>query len=137
MKTITKRMFNLMPGTVIYRRNGDTATLTRFDAHHGWYETADGDILTPADLLGDKYDDRDAMPEAEFSMDNGRTRYDADMVEQMCEDELEELSRLWGAVVIMMDEDIREAVHDDIFPCTDQEFLAEYLRRAPRNLVVG
>ena len=28
-----------------------------------------------------------------------------------------------------MDDDIREAVHMDVAPCTDVEFLAEYCRR--------
>lgn len=31
--------------------------------------------------------------------------------------------------VNMMDDEIREAVHFDIAPCTDQEFLEEYQRR--------
>ena len=36
-----------------------------------------------------------------------------------------------------MDDDVRESVHNDMAPCTDAEFLAEYLRRAPADLVIG
>ena len=36
-----------------------------------------------------------------------------------------------------MDDDTREDVHGDLAPCTDLEFLREYLRRAPWNLVIG
>lgn len=31
--------------------------------------------------------------------------------------------------VEMMDDDIREAVHADLSPCSDEDFLAEYMRR--------
>ena len=33
------------------------------------------------------------------------------------------------AYVILMDDEIREDVHYDLAPCTDEEFLAEYQRR--------
>ena len=33
------------------------------------------------------------------------------------------------AIVNLMDDDIREEVHRDIAPCTDEEFLAEYCTR--------
>lgn len=36
-----------------------------------------------------------------------------------------------------MDDDVREQVHSDIAPCTDEEFLEEYLRRAPEDLIIG
>lgn len=35
----------------------------------------------------------------------------------------------WETIVSFMDEDIREAVHADLAPCTDQEFLEEYEKR--------
>lgn len=31
--------------------------------------------------------------------------------------------------VNLMDDEIREAVHADIAPCTDQEFMDEYVKR--------
>lgn len=36
-----------------------------------------------------------------------------------------------------MDDDVREQIHSDIAPCTDEEFLEEYLRRAPEDLIIG
>ena len=36
-----------------------------------------------------------------------------------------------------MDPEIREAVHADLAPCTEEEFLTEYLRRAPYDLIIG
>jgi hypothetical protein len=38
-----------------------------------------------------------------------------------------ELDELAG----LMDEEIREAVHSDLAPCTPKEFLDEYIRRDP------
>ncbi len=67
-----------------------------------------------------------------ISLDNGRTWMTA--AEAM--DEINERN-LWDAIVDMMDDEIREAVHDDIAPCTEEEFLAEYLRRADDGLVIG
>ena len=67
-----------------------------------------------------------------ISLDNGRTWMTA--AEAM--DEINERN-LWDVIVDMMDDEIREAVHDDIAPCTEEEFLAEYLRRADDGLVIG
>lgn len=36
---------------------------------------------------------------------------------------------LVDAAVALMDDDIREAVHRDLAPCTDEEFLTEYMTR--------
>ena len=38
-------------------------------------------------------------------------------------------SGLYESAVAVMDDDIREAVHADIAPCTDEEFLVEYMKR--------
>lgn len=67
-----------------------------------------------------------------ISLDNGRTWMTAD-------EAIEEINArsLWDAVVDMMDDETREAVHNDIAPCTDAEFLAEYLSRAEDGLVIG
>ena len=35
----------------------------------------------------------------------------------------------YDAAVALMDDDIREAIHFDMAPCTDQEFYDEYCRR--------
>ena len=42
----------------------------------------------------------------------------------------------WDAIVAAMDDDIREAVHNS-GDYTPDEFLVEYLKRAPHPLVLG
>ena len=37
----------------------------------------------------------------------------------------------------VMDDDLREAVHFDLAPCSESEFLAEYLLRSDADLIVG
>ena len=37
----------------------------------------------------------------------------------------------WDVVALMMDDDIREDVHDRLAPCSKHEFLTEYLRLDP------
>lgn len=39
---------------------------------------------------------------------------------------------LMDTIAVHMDDDIREAVHFDLAPCSPEEFLAEYIRRDPR-----
>lgn len=67
-----------------------------------------------------------------ISLDNGRTWMTAD-------EAMEEINErnLWDAIVDMMEDEIREAVHDDLAPCTEEEFLTEYLRRAEDGMVIG
>ena len=36
-----------------------------------------------------------------------------------------------------MDDEIREAVHNDLAPCSDAEFLAAYLAKATNDLIIG
>ena len=43
----------------------------------------------------------------------------------------------WGAIVNMMDDDTCEAVHNEIAPCTEAEYLARYLELAPCDLIIG
>ena len=38
-------------------------------------------------------------------------------------------NRLYDAAVALMDDEIREEVHADLAPCTDLEFLEEYMKR--------
>ena len=67
-----------------------------------------------------------------ISLDNGRTW----MTAEEAMDEINERN-LWDVIVNMMDDDIREAVNADLSPCTDEEFLADYLCRADDGLVIG
>ena len=32
----------------------------------------------------------------------------------------------WDAAIALMDDDIREALHDELAPCTEQEFFTAY-----------
>lgn len=36
-----------------------------------------------------------------------------------------------------MDDDTREAVHNELAPCSDVEFLTRYLELAPDDLIIG
>nr|DAN98733.1 MAG TPA: hypothetical protein [Caudoviricetes sp.] len=68
----------------------------------------------------------------QISLNNGRSYMDASeaMTQIMAND-------LWETVVNLMDDGIREAVADDMAPCSEEEFLTEYLKRADDDLVVG
>ena len=48
---------------------------------------------------------------------------------------LEEISL--DTMAVYMDDDTREAVHNEIAPCTDLEFLERYLEIAPDDLIIG
>ena len=37
--------------------------------------------------------------------------------------------KYYEVAVMMMDDELREAVHRDLAPCTDEEFLREYEKR--------
>lgn len=50
---------------------------------------------------------------------------------------VEMVNRHWDDIVAHMDRDIAESVHEDMAPCTNAEFLAEYLRRAHNGIVIG
>jgi len=68
----------------------------------------------------------------QISLDNGRTYMTA-------EDAMPEILKrnLWPVVEQMMDDDTREAVHRELAPCTELEFLRRYLEIAPHDLVIG
>jgi len=67
-----------------------------------------------------------------ISLDNGHTY-------QTAEQAMPEIDsrNLWDAIVSVMDDDTREAVSLDLAPCSNAEYLAEYLRRAPEDLIIG
>ena len=68
----------------------------------------------------------------EISLDNGITYMAA--AEAMAEINAR---NLWDVVVQMMDDETRELVHNDLAPCTNDEFLARYLEIAPADLIIG
>ena len=69
---------------------------------------------------------------AKISLDNGHTYITA----QEATTEIT-ANNLWDAVVNVMDDDIREAIHAAVAPCTEAEFLAAYLERATDDLIIG
>lgn len=40
-------------------------------------------------------------------------------------------------IAYFMDDDTRESVARDLAPCSDIDFVSEYLMRAPSNLIIG
>lgn len=40
-------------------------------------------------------------------------------------------NKMWEVVVSLMDDEIREQVHFELAPCTNEEFLVGYLRCDP------
>ena len=64
-----------------------------------------------------------------ISLDNGHTYQTAEQAMPEIDDR-----NLWDAIVNVMDDDTREAVNLDLAPCSN---LAEYLRRASENLIIG
>ena len=40
-------------------------------------------------------------------------------------------------IVNYMDDDTRETVHSELAPCTEVEFLREYLKRSSVDLIIG
>lgn len=68
-----------------------------------------------------------------ISIDNGHSYYDSTELNEIEND----IRTNWELIVSLMDDDTREAVHADLAPCDELEFLAEYLRRASEDLVIG
>ncbi len=67
-----------------------------------------------------------------ISLDNGHSYTTAEIA-------MPEIAErgLWDTVVAMMDDDAREAVHAELAPCTDLEFLTRYLEVAAYDLIIG
>ena len=67
-----------------------------------------------------------------ISLDNGHTFLTT-------EEAMEEINErdLWDVVVCCMDDETREEVHTDLAPCTEEDFLTVYLKRANEDLVIG
>ena len=64
----------------------------------------------------------------QISIDNGAHIIDP-------EDALEEMDI--ETMAEYMDDETREAVHRELAPCTDLEFLVRYLKLAPDDLIIG
>lgn len=66
-----------------------------------------------------------------ISLDNGHTFLSArEAIGEIME------RNLWDAVAQFMDDEIREDTHAAVAPCTEEEFLEEYLARANEDLII-
>lgn len=71
-------------------------------------------------------------PMKQISLDNGHTFLSArGAILEITE------RNLWGAVVAAMDDETRERTHAAVAPCSNEEFLEEYLARANEDLIIG
>ena len=69
---------------------------------------------------------------AQISLDNGHTYLDASDAAPIIDS-----MHLWDTVWEMMDDDLREKVHAEHAPCTNEEFLTAYLAESEENLIIG
>jgi len=44
---------------------------------------------------------------------------------------MKNINNVWNAIVYLMDDDIREELHNKLAPTTNEIFLTEYLNRDP------
>lgn len=77
----------------------------------------------------------------EISLDNGMHYMSAaEAAEEIRRKEAEDgwpAKRQWEAIYNMMDAKLCEIVHEELAPCTDEEFLARYLELSPDDLTIG
>ena len=72
-----------------------------------------------------------------INFDNGNgPNLDAVDIED-AEDILDQMNAYWDTITELMDPEIRKAIHGDLGPCSRADFLAEYLRRAHNDIVIG
>ena len=43
----------------------------------------------------------------------------------------------WDTIVSYMDDDVREDVHAELAPCTEEAFLKRYLELSDEDLIIG
>lgn len=65
---------------------------------------------------------------ARISIDNGAHFVDVDEAISGAD---------WDVIENLMDDDTREAVHFELAPCTNEEFLRRYLELAENDLIIG
>lgn len=106
-------------------------------------------VLTRSDILnymrdsGRYFDlvDFDEDQPRQISLDNGRTYLDAAEAIEKLKADAEEyetpFEKLWQNVADLMDDDLREQVHAELAPCTEEEFLERYLELSDEDLIVG
>lgn len=66
-----------------------------------------------------------------ISIDNGRTLMTAtEAASTMTKLQLRLITNI-------MDDELREQIHNELAPCSDEEFLAAYLERATDDIIIG
>jgi len=79
----------------------------------------------------------------QISLDNGHSFLTASEAIAVMREQEEKygpafsFEKQWAYVVNAMDPEIRETVHSELAPCTDEEFLARYLELSPDDLIIG
>lgn len=75
------------------------------------------------DLWGAEANENTILTENDLeAIARGWEKTPADVMDQL-------VSYSWESIVNLMDDEIREAVHADLAPCSDAEFLEEYKKR--------
>lgn len=108
-------------------------------AYPYWLTTDSG--TTPIGITG--ADDTDLLDAIEGSapatLDNGNAYVSLDNGNTLATvDDLtdEQIDGAWDALVMMMDDDVREAVHAELAPCSKRDFLARYMQLATDDLII-
>ena len=78
--------------------------------------------------------------ENKVSLDNGRSYMTAHETIMYLRD-MEQVTfisfgRLWDVIVYNMDDEIREAVHAELSPCSPKEFLKRYLELSGQDFLI-
>lgn len=110
-------------GTLTVDQAADVLEWMRSDDENGSIP----DEITAADLVTAWNEIKDIGPR-NISIDNGAT---------YCTPEEAINSMAWNVIVTAMDYATCMAVHNEMAPCTDVEFLKRYLAIAPDDLIVG
>ena len=114
----------------IFDRIGTTPECSKEEAYDRaaaiWEDYCNGDL--PGIPAAEEEDE-----DMKLSLDNG-TNY---LTIEDLEDNRDTILSRWDALVEAMDDGTREEVHSAMAPCDELEFLAEYLRKAPDDLVIG
>ena len=72
-----------------------------------------------------------------ISFNNGRSYYDADEIRSIGLDKiLSDEHVTWDYIATVMDDEIREQVHRELAPCSNEDFLIRYLELSPDNFIV-
>lgn len=60
---------------------------------------------------------------------------DAEDIINLSEEDKDYIISHWDNLANLMDNELREELHSDIAPCTELEFLSEYLRRSEEDFI--